>query len=138
MIQVKVWATGLEQRGTCLVANTLTALGITRDITERHNTPSGVAAFMSAPIKTPFITPSMDFRSENGVVWWCTGQQVEFTMGKRVGETAQPLGRPLREVVQIILARMLGHVRHLPCRVLEFGRVAKASHEPFETVPAPP
>ena len=39
-----------------------------RDITERPHAPSGVAAFMSAHSKTPYITPSMDLPSGNGVV----------------------------------------------------------------------
>ena len=33
----------------------------------RPHAPSGVAAFMSAHSKTPYITPSMDFPSVNGV-----------------------------------------------------------------------
>ena len=33
-----------------------------RDITERPHIPSGVAAFMSAHSKTPYTTPSMDFK----------------------------------------------------------------------------
>ena len=35
--------------------------GAARDIAERPRGPSGVAAFMSAHSKTPYITPSMDF-----------------------------------------------------------------------------
>ena len=38
------------------------------DITERPHTPSGVAAFVSADSKTPYVTPSMDFSSVKGVV----------------------------------------------------------------------
>ena len=34
-----------------------------REITERPHAPSGVAAFMSAHSKTPYITPSMDISS---------------------------------------------------------------------------
>ena len=34
--------------------------------TERPHAPSGVAAFMSAHSKTPYITPSMDFPSWKG------------------------------------------------------------------------
>ena len=39
-----------------------------RDITERPHAPSGVAVFMSAHRKTPYITPGMDFYSGKGVV----------------------------------------------------------------------
>ena len=51
-----------------------------RDITERPRAPSGVAAFMSAHSKTPYITPSMDFSSGNGVVRGRSGQQLEFAV----------------------------------------------------------
>ena len=37
-----------------------------REVTERPNAPSGVAAFMSAHSKTPYITPSMDVSSGKG------------------------------------------------------------------------
>ena len=39
---------------------------LSRDITERPHAPSGVAVFVSAHSKTPYITPSMDFYSVNG------------------------------------------------------------------------
>ena len=39
-----------------------------REITQRPHAPSGVAAFMSAHSKTPYITPSMEFSSGKGVV----------------------------------------------------------------------
>ena len=52
-----------------------------RDITERSHAPSGVAAFMSAHSKTPYITPSMDFPSGNGVVRGRRGQQLGFALG---------------------------------------------------------
>ena len=44
-------------------------LADTRDIAER----SGVAAFMSANSKTPYITPSMEFSSGKGVLWGVQG-----------------------------------------------------------------
>ena len=40
---------------------------------------SGVAAFMSAHSKTPWITPSMDCSSGKGVVRGRRGQQMGFT-----------------------------------------------------------
>ena len=46
-------------------------------ITERPRAPSGVAVFMSAHSKTPYITPSMDFYSGKGVVRGRRGQQLE-------------------------------------------------------------
>ena len=49
-------------------------------ITERPHAPSGVAAFMSAHSKTPYITPSMDFSSGKGVVRGRRGQQLEFAV----------------------------------------------------------
>ena len=42
--------------------------------------PSGVAAFMSAHSKTPYITPNMDFSSGKGVVPGRRGQQLEFAV----------------------------------------------------------
>ena len=45
---------------------------VSRAITERPRAPSGLAAFMSAHSKTPYITPGMDFYSGKGVV---RGQQ---------------------------------------------------------------
>ena len=56
-----------------------------REITERPHAPSGVAAFMSAHSKTPYITPSMDFSSGKGVVRGRRGQQAGFTLA---GSTA--------------------------------------------------
>ena len=41
---------------------------LSRDITERPHAPSGVAAFMTANSKPPYITPSMEFSSGKGVV----------------------------------------------------------------------
>ena len=49
-------------------------------ITERPRAPSGVAAFMPSHSKTPYITPSMDFYSRNGVVWGRRGPQLEFSL----------------------------------------------------------
>ena len=49
-------------------------------ITERPHAPSGVAAFMSAHSKTPYITPSMEFSSGKGVVRGRRGQQLTFTL----------------------------------------------------------
>ena len=37
-----------------------------REITERPHALRGVAAFMSADSKTPYITPSMDFPLDKG------------------------------------------------------------------------
>ena len=51
-----------------------------RDIAERPRGPSGVAAFMPSHSKTPYITPSMDFYSRNGVVWGRRGRQLEFSL----------------------------------------------------------
>ena len=51
-----------------------------RHITERPHAPSGVPAFMSAHNQTPYSTPSVDFRSGNGVVWGRRGQQLECTL----------------------------------------------------------
>ena len=56
------------------------ANGYSEEITERPRDPSGVAAFMSANGKTPYITPSMDFPSRNGVVWGRRGPQLEFSL----------------------------------------------------------
>ena len=53
---------------------------VSRDITERPDAPSGVAAFMSAHSKTPCITPIMIFSSGKGVVWGRRGQQLEFAL----------------------------------------------------------
>ena len=47
-----------------------------RDITERPRAPSGVAAFVSAHSKTPYITPSIHFPSGKGVVRGRRGQQL--------------------------------------------------------------
>ena len=55
--------------------------GGTRDIAERPRGPGGVAAFMPSHSKTPYITPSMDFYSRNGVVWGRRGPQLEFSLG---------------------------------------------------------
>ena len=51
-----------------------------RDIAAPPRGPSGVAAFMSAHNKTPYITPSMEFPSGNGVVWGRRGPQLEFSL----------------------------------------------------------
>ena len=51
-----------------------------REITERPHAPIGVAAFMSAHSKTPYITPSMAFPSGNGVVRRRSGQQMGFAL----------------------------------------------------------
>ena len=51
-----------------------------RDIAERPRGPSGVAAFMSAHSKTPYITPSMDFYSGKGVVRGRRVQQLGFAL----------------------------------------------------------
>ena len=45
-----------------------------KDITERPHAPSGVAVFMSAHSKTPYITPSMKLSSGKGVVRGRRGQ----------------------------------------------------------------
>ena len=49
-------------------------------ITERPRAPSGVAVFMPAHSKTPYITPSMDFYSGKGVVRGRRVQQVGFAL----------------------------------------------------------
>ena len=46
-------------------------------IKERPRAPSGVAAFMPANSKTPYITPSMDFSSCTRVVRGRRGQQLD-------------------------------------------------------------
>ena len=46
---------------------------------ERPRDPGGVAAFMSAHSKTPYITPSMEFSSGEGVVRGRRMQQLTFT-----------------------------------------------------------
>ena len=56
---------------------------LSRDITERPRAPSGVAAFMSAHSKTPYITPSMDFSSGKGVVRGRRGQQLGLACATR-------------------------------------------------------
>ena len=53
---------------------------VAEEITERPRDPSGVAAFMSANSKTPYITPSMEFSSGKGVVRGRRVQQLEFTL----------------------------------------------------------
>ena len=50
------------------------------EITERPRDPSGVAAFMSANSKTPYITPGMEVSSGQGVVRGRRVQQLEFTL----------------------------------------------------------
>ena len=47
---------------------------------ERPRDPGGVAAFMSAHSKTPYITPSMEFSSGEGVVRGRRVQQLTFTL----------------------------------------------------------
>ena len=54
------------------------------EITERPRGPSGVAAFMSANSKTPYITPGMEFSSGKGVVRGRRVQQLEFTLPRRI------------------------------------------------------
>ena len=49
-------------------------------ITERPRAPGGVAVFMSAHSKTPYITPSMNFYSGKGVVRGRRVQQLEFAL----------------------------------------------------------
>ena len=49
--------------------NTMQLVWHSREITERPHAPSGVAAFMAAHSKTPYITPAMDFFSGKGVTW---------------------------------------------------------------------
>ena len=51
--------------------------------------PTGVAVFMSAHSKTPYITPSMDFYSGKGVVRGRRGQQLGFALA-----TADPAAAP--------------------------------------------
>ena len=51
-----------------------------REITERHSAPSGVAAFIPAHSKTPYITPGVDFSSRKGVVRGRRGQQLGFAL----------------------------------------------------------
>ena len=53
------------------------------EITERPRAPSGVAAFMAAHSKTPYITPSMDFSSGKRALRGRRGrrgQQLGFTL----------------------------------------------------------
>ena len=45
---------------------------------ERPRAPGGVAAFMSAHSKPPYITPGMEFSSEKGVVRGRRVQQLAF------------------------------------------------------------
>ena len=47
---------------------------------ERPRDPGGVAAFMSAHSKTPYVTPSMDFPSRGGVVRGRRVQQLAFAL----------------------------------------------------------
>ena len=47
---------------------------------KRPRDPGGVAAFMSAHSKTPYITPSMEFSSGEGVVRGRRVQQLTFTL----------------------------------------------------------
>ena len=65
-----------SRRGTWALVTTRGIPGLSpgRESTERPRAPSGVAAFMSAQSKTPYITP--DFPSVNGVVRGCRGQQL--------------------------------------------------------------
>ena len=52
-----------------------------RDITERPHAPSGVAAFMSAHSKNPYVTASMDFPSGKGVVRGAQGAAAGICLG---------------------------------------------------------
>ena len=56
-------------------------------ITERPHAPSGVAVFMSAHSKTPYITPSMDFYSGKGVVRGRKVQQLGFALQLHSGRS---------------------------------------------------
>ena len=47
---------------------------------ERPRDPGGVAAFMSAHSETPYITPSMELSSGEGVVRGRRVQQLAFTL----------------------------------------------------------
>ena len=51
---------------------------------EQPRAPDGVAAFMSAHSKTPYITPSMEFCSEEGVVRGRMVHQLWFTLRHRM------------------------------------------------------
>ena len=69
------------------VGDGLSLLGIgPNEITERPHAPSGVAALMPAHIKTPHITPSMEFSSGKEVVRGGRGQQLEFALGAAVAQ----------------------------------------------------
>ena len=68
---------GLPMHRTCLLVG-LHADGIHQ--TERPRAPGRVAAFMSAHSKTPYITPSMDVSSGNGVVRGRGGAQLGFAL----------------------------------------------------------
>ena len=65
-----------------------------RDIARPH-APSGVAAFMSAHSKNPYITPSMNFSSRKGGVRGRRVQQLEFALLKH---TSTPLFRSTSSV----------------------------------------
>ena len=56
-------------------------LALARENTERPHAPSGVAAFMSAHSKPPYITPGMGFPSGKGVVLGRSVQQLDVTFG---------------------------------------------------------
>ena len=51
---------------------------------ERPRDPGGVAAFMSAHSKTPYINPSMEFSSGEGVIRGRRVQQLTFTLRRDV------------------------------------------------------
>ena len=52
-------------------------------MTERPGAPSGVAVFMSAHSKNPYITPGIDFSSGKGVVRGRRVQQLKFALVPR-------------------------------------------------------
>ena len=64
-------------RASCLTSSIVPSQGT---LQSGPAAPVGVAAFMSAHSKTPYITPSMDFYSRNGVVWGRRGAQLEFSL----------------------------------------------------------
>ena len=102
LLHTQLWVLCLFRVSTLWLAgmNAATPVGAwpasaaAREITERPHAPSGVAAFMSAHSKTPYITPSMDFSSGKGVVRGRRGQQLEFALAWKRIQTWMPSAVP--------------------------------------------
>ena len=69
--------------------------GVAREITERPHAPSGVAAFVSAHSKTPYITPSMDSPLGKGKYGGAGGSSWDLPSGVEANSDVDALGSAL-------------------------------------------